>query len=280
MTLPNLIELYRYMFFARLMDERMWDLIRQGKGHFAVPSSGHESIAAIAFALDQSRDYLVPHYRDLAALLAWGVSAREIFCHFFARANDPMSGGRQMFAHWGHARLRVLSVSSPQPNQVTHAVGIAFAAKYRAEKYVTWCGFGEGGSSKGDVHESMNFAAIHKLPIVFCVENNRYAISVPQNLQMAVDDVAPRADGYGMPGVVVDGSDPRALYAAAKKAVDRARRGEGPTLIEMKCYRYLSHTSNDDHTRYRAKEEVAAARKKDPVMMFKKELIKEKKWSE
>ncbi len=279
MPQPNPLDLYRVMLLARLLDERMWQLIRQGKGHFAVPSSGHESSIAIAFALDQSRDYLVPHYRDLATLLAWGVTPREVLSHFFGKANDPFSGGRQMFAHWGHKRLRILSLSSPQPNQVTHAVGVALAAKYRGEKYVTWCGFGDGSSSTGDVHESMNFAAIHKLPLVFCCENNQYAISVPQHLQMAVENVADRAAGYGMPGVVIDGSDPLAMYEASKKAVDRARSGEGPTLIEMKCYRYYSHTSNDDDRRYRPREEVEAARKKDPLVVFKQKLTKEKKWS-
>ncbi len=280
MTAPNQLELYRAMFLARLVDERMWQLIRLGKGHFAVPASGHEASAAFAFAMDPARDYLAPHYRDLAMLLAWGVTPAEIFCHFFAKANDPASGGRQMYAHWGHAALRVISVSSPQPNQVTHAVGIALASKYRADKTVTWCGFGDGSSSKGDVHESMNFAAIHKLPIVFCVENNQWAISVHQSKQMAIENVADRAAGYGMPGVVVDGGDVLKVFAAAQKAVARARRGDGPTLIEMKCARFYAHTSNDDDARYRTKADVAKLRAtQDPVELFKKQLVKEKKWN-
>jgi 2-oxoisovalerate dehydrogenase E1 component alpha subunit len=208
------------------------------------------------------------------------VTPREIFCHFFARANDPMSGGRQMYAHWGHKALNILSVSSPQPNHVTHAVGMAFASKYRKEDRVTWCGFGEGASSKGDVHEAMNFAAVHKLPIIFCCENNKYAISVPQSKQMAVQDVATRAAGYGMPGAVVDGSDALAVYAAAHEAVDRARRGGGPSLVEVKCYRYFSHTSNDDDRLYRSREEVEEARAKDPVACFRQRLENDRMWDD
>ncbi len=279
--MPDPIEIYRAMLLARMMDERMWQLVRQGRGHFAVPASGHEGAAAgFVFALDKTKDYLVPHYRDLAALLVYGVTPHEIFCHFFARANDPMSGGRQMYAHWGHKALNILSVSSPQPNHVTHAVGMAFASKYRKENRVTWCGFGEGASSKGDIHESMNFAAVHKLPIVFCCENNKYAISVPQSKQMAVQDVAARAAGYGMPGVVVDGSDPLAIYAASIEAVDRARSGGGPSLVEVKCYRYFSHTSNDDDRLYRSREEVEEARAKDPVACFRRRLENDRLWDD
>ncbi|MDL1897474.1 thiamine pyrophosphate-dependent dehydrogenase E1 component subunit alpha, partial [Anaerolineae bacterium CFX7] len=141
--------------------------------------------------------------------------------------------------------------------------------------YVTWCGFGDGSSSKGDVHESMNFAAIHKLPIVFCCENNALAISVPQSKQMAIENVADRAAGYGFPGVVVDGMNPLAVYESARAAVERARRGEGPTLIETKVYRYLPHTSNDDDTRYRTREEVERARERDPLKTFRERLYVE-----
>lgn len=270
------LEVYRWMRLARALDERMWTLNRQGHGHFAVPCAGHEATGVgYGFALDSQIDYLVPHYRDLAALLVWGVTPGEVMCHFLAKSPDPSSAGRQMYAHWGDARRRIMSLSSPQPNHVTHAVGIALAAKYRREKAVTWCGFGEGGSSKGDVHESMNFAAIHKLPIIFCCENNGYAISVPGSKQMAIQNVADRAAGYGFPGVVVDGMDPLAVFEAAREATGRARRGEGPTLIEAKVYRYLPHTSNDDDRPYRTREEVQRARALDPVETFRERLRRE-----
>lgn len=281
MNHPDPIELYRVMLLTRMVDERLWQLNRQGKAHFAVPCAGHEGAAAgYAFALDTSRDYLVPHYRDMAALFVFGVTARDIFCHLFARANDPMSGGRQMYAHWGDAKRRILSISSPQPNHVTHAVGIALASKIRHEKAVTWTGFGDGSSSKGDIHESMNFAAIHQLPVVFCCENNGYAISVPQEKQMAVKNVADRAAGYGMPGTVVDGNDPLAVYEAARAAVECARSGGGPSLLEIKVYRYLPHTSNDDDRRYRSREEVEQARSRDPIILFRQRLVDQGLWDD
>lgn len=270
------LEVYRWMRLARALDDRMWTLNRQGRGHFAVPCAGHEATGVgYAFALDPQKDYLVPHYRDLAALLVWGVTPGQVMCHYLAKSPDPSSAGRQMYAHWGDARRRIMSLSSPQPNHVTHAVGMALAAKYRHEAAVTWCGFGEGGSSKGDVHESMNFAAIHKLPIVFCCENNGYAISVPESKQMAVRNVADRAAGYGFPGVVVDGMDPLEVYQAARVATERARRGDGPTLIEAKVYRYLPHTSNDDDRPYRTREEVEKARVRDPIETFRERLLRE-----
>jgi 2-oxoisovalerate dehydrogenase E1 component alpha subunit len=278
MIRPDSTSLYRVMLLARMMDERIWQLNRQGRAHFAVPVAGHEGVAGYAFALDPARDYLVPHYRDLAALLHFGITPRDVFCNLFAKANDPMSAGRQMFAHWSDPRHHILSLSSPQPNHVSHAVGIALASKIRGDDAVTWTGFGEGSSSKGDIHESMNFAAIHKLPVIFCCENNGYAISVPQDKQMAVRDVADRAAGYGIPGAVVNGSDPHQVYRVAREAVERARRGEGPSLIEIKVYRFMPHTSNDDDKRYRTREELETERAKDPVMLFRERIINEKTW--
>ncbi|MBI4789131.1 MAG: thiamine pyrophosphate-dependent dehydrogenase E1 component subunit alpha [Chloroflexi bacterium] len=279
-TFPDPVAVYRTMLLARLVDERIWQLNRLGRAHFAVPCAGHEGVAGFAFALDPARDYLVPHYRDLAALLVFGTTPRDVFCHLFAKANDPMSGGRQMFAHWGDARRRILSISSPQPNHVTHAVGIALASKIRREDAVTWTGFGDGSSSKGDVHEAMNFAAIHKLPVVFCCENNSYAISTPQEKQMAIRNVADRAAGYGMPGCTVDGGDPLAVFEQARVAVERARHGGGPALIEIKVYRFLPHTSNDDDRRYRSREEVERARVQDPVTLFRQRLVDETIWDD
>jgi 2-oxoisovalerate dehydrogenase E1 component alpha subunit len=270
------LAMYRAMLLARRLDERMWALNRQGYGHFAVSCAGHEATGAgYAFALDVTRDYLAPQHRDLSALLVWGLTPRDVLCHYLGKAADPAGAGRQMYAHWGSRRLRIYSLSSVMSGHVPHAVGIALASKYRREDTVTWCGFGDGSSSKGDVHESMNFAAIHKLPVVFCCENNGFAISVPQSKQMAVENVADRAAGYGFPGVVVDGMNPLAVYETARAAIERARRGDGPTLIEAKVYRYLPHTSNDDDTRYRTREEVERARERDPLKTFRAQLYAE-----
>jgi 2-oxoisovalerate dehydrogenase E1 component alpha subunit len=278
MTQPDKLALYRVMLLARLLDERIWQLNRQGRAHFAVPVAGHEGVAGYAFALDPSKDFLVPHYRDLSALLHFGITLRDVFCNLFAKANDPMSAGRQMFAHWSDQKRHILSLSSPQPNHVSHAVGIALASKIRGEDSVTWAGFGEGSSSKGDIHESMNFAAIHKLPVIFCCENNGYAISVPQDKQMAVRDVVDRAAGYGMPGAIAQGRDPLDVFRVAQAAIARARRGEGPSFIEIKVYRFMPHTSNDDDKRYRSREELDVERTNDPVVLFRERIVKDKSW--
>jgi 2-oxoisovalerate dehydrogenase E1 component alpha subunit len=257
---------YRWMLLARWLDERMWQLIRQGKGHFAVPCQGHEAVGAgYALALRRGYDYVAPHYRDLSAMLAIGLTARDVLASFFARAADPCSRGRQPYAHWSSHRLRIISLQGPQPNHVTHGVGIAYGSRLQGEDCVTFIAYGDGGAQKGEVHEAMNFAAIHRLPCVFCCENNGYTQSVPLALQSAVPTIAHRAAAYGIPGVSVDGMDLLAVYRAAAAAVARARSGAGPSLIEARVYRYLPNTSNDDDTRYRSRSEVAEWRAHDPV---------------
>ena len=235
--------MYRTMVTARLIDEAAFRLNRQGKAPFVVPVSGHEGCqVGTAWALERGRDVWLPYYRDLGVVLVAGMTPYEVLLGLFAKATDPTSGGRQMPAHWGSRRLGIMSHSSPIGPQIPHAAGIAYAVKYRGEDAVVACWFGEGATSEGDWHEGLNFAGIHRLPVIFICENNHYAISVPQSKQMAVEDVASRAAGYGFPGVVVDGNDPIACYAAMKTSVERARAGEGPTLIEAKTYRFSSRT--------------------------------------
>jgi 2-oxoisovalerate dehydrogenase E1 component alpha subunit len=261
------------MISARRIDETLWLLRRQGKGHFVVSPAGHEAIGAAAgLAVDLERDFLAPHYRDMAACLAWGLDIREIMAHYFGRAADPCTGGRQPFAHWGSRQRRIISQEGPQPNVVSHGVGVAYASRQLGDPAVVWIGFGDGGAQKGEVHESMNFAAIHKLPVVFCVENNLYTQSVPLRLESSVTDLSSRAAGYGMPGVSVDGMDLAAIYVAAQSAVDRARAGEGPSLIEARTYRYMPNTSNDDDTRYRERSEVERWRARDPIAAVRAQL--------
>jgi 2-oxoisovalerate dehydrogenase E1 component alpha subunit len=163
-------------------------------------------------------------------------------------------------------------VSSPVATQLLHAVGLALAAKIRGTGQVAMTVMGEGSSNQGDVHEGLNFAAIHKLPFVFVVENNGYAISVPLARQVAGESVADRAAGYGIPGVTVEGMDVLACYAAAREAVERARRGDGPTLIEARVTRLTAHSSDDQQTKYRSAEELAAEKMLDPVPRFRQEL--------
>jgi 2-oxoisovalerate dehydrogenase E1 component alpha subunit len=261
--------MYRTLVLARMLDEAALRQNRMGRAPFVVPGSGHEGCqVGTAWAMRRGTDIWLPYYRDLGVVLVAGMTPYEVFLGIFAKADDPSSGGRQMPSHWGSRRLGIITGSSPIATQIPHAAGIAYAARLRGEDAVVGCWFGDGATSEGDWHEGLNFAGIHRLPVIFVCENNHYAISVPQTKQMAVTDVATRAEGYGFPGVVVDGNDVIACYAAMKQAHDRARAGEGPTLIECKTYRYFPHTSDDDDKSYRSREEVEEAKHHDPLVEF------------
>jgi 2-oxoisovalerate dehydrogenase E1 component alpha subunit len=269
LTTEDLLAMYRTILTARLLDEAALRQNRMGRAPFVVPAEGHEACqVGTAWAMRKGVDVWLPYYRDGAVVLTAGMTPYEIFLGIFAKADDPSSGGRQMPSHWGHKGLDIISGSSPIATQVPHAAGIAYAIKYRNEDAVVGCWFGDGATSEGDWHEGLNFAGIHRLPVIFVCENNHYAISVPQSKQMAVENVADRAEGYGFPGVVVDGNDVLACYGAMKAAHERARAGDGPTLIECKTYRFLGHTSDDDDKTYRPRDEVEEARHHDPVHVF------------
>jgi 2-oxoisovalerate dehydrogenase E1 component alpha subunit len=269
----TLLELYRRMLLSRALDLRAWSLSRQGRAHFVITSRGHEAAeVASAFALERGQDWFLPYYRSLALVVGVGMTATEVMLSIFARRNDPSSGGRQLAMHFSHHHWRIISGSSVVSTQIPHAAGLALAAKLGRRDEVAIAYFGEGGSSKGDFHEGLNFAAVHKLPAIFFCENNGYAISVPQRKQMAIDDVAIRAEGYGMPGVIVDGNDPIAVYEAVHAARERAVAGDGPTLIEAKVYRFTPHSSDDDDRMYRDRDEVAHALARDPIPAFGRRL--------
>jgi len=268
-----LAEMYQMMLLARAVDERQWILNRQGREAFHISCQGHEgSGVGSAFALDRERDVMVPYYRSLAAVLAFGITPLDIFLSALAKASDPMSGGRQMPAHYGLVSARILTSGSPVATQIPHATGAALASKIRGDGGVSIVYFGDGASSKGDFHEGLNFAAIHKLPAIFVCENNQYAISVPTSKQMAVRSVADRAVGYGMFGESIDGTDPLAVYRSVKLAADRARAGHGPTLIESNVVRLTPHSSDDDDRRYRPEGEREQARSRDPLNVFSRYL--------
>jgi 2-oxoisovalerate dehydrogenase E1 component alpha subunit len=265
----TLREMFRLLVLSRAIDERVWQLNRSGKAAFVVSGQGHEGAQiGAAFGLDRERDIILPYYRDLALSVAFGLTAHEIMLSTLARAGDPLSGSRQMPSHYSAANRRIISGSSVVSTQISIATGTAYAAKLRGTGQVSLTSFGEGGSSEGDFHEGCNFAGIHKLPVLFLCQNNKYAISVPQSLQVAIENVADRAAGYGFPGVIVDGTDVLAVYNVTKTAAERARRGEGPTLIEAKLYRYQPHSSDDDDRVYRSADEVSEWRAKDPVALF------------
>ena len=265
----DVLEMYKIMLLSRRIDERMWLLNRSGKIPFVISCQGQEAAqAGAAFALDREKDYVLPYYRDVGVVLGFGMTARELMLSGFAKAEDPNSGGRQMPGHFGQKANRIVTGSSPVTTQVPHAVGIALAGKMEGKDLVTFTTFGEGSSNQGDFHEGANFAGVHKLPVIFMCENNKYAISVPIEKQLACEKVSDRAIGYGMPGVTVDGNDPLAVYEAVKAAADRGRRGEGPTLIEAVSYRLTPHSSDDDDRSYRAPQEVAEAKTLDPIITF------------
>lgn len=269
----TLREMYLYLVRARALDERIWQLNRSGQAPFVVSGQGHEAAqVGAAFALDRDKDMIFPYYRDLALCHCFGLSALDILLGVFARATDPVSGGRQMPAHYSSAKHRIVSGSSVIATQLPQAAGAAFAARYRGLDQVVMTTFGEGATSEGDFHEACNFAGIHRLPVIFFCQNNRYAISVPQDKQVAVENVADRATAYNFPGIVVDGTDLLAVYEVVKEAVARARRGDGPTLIEAKLYRFHPHSSDDDDRYYRAPDEVKAWRAHDPVGRFEARL--------
>jgi 2-oxoisovalerate dehydrogenase E1 component alpha subunit len=270
----DLLEMYRLVALARAVDERMWILNRAGRIPFVISGQGHEGAqVGVTWALEKGKDWIAPFYRSIATCLTFGMSARDIMTAQYATAGDPSSGGRQMPGHYGSHEHNLVSVSSPVATQLLHAVGIALAAKIRKTGQVALTVMGEGSSNQGDVHEGLNFAAIHKLPFIFVVENNGYAISVPLDHQVAGSSVAARASGYGIPGVTVDGTDVIACYGAARDAVARARAGEGPTLIEAKVTRLTAHSSDDQQTKYRSEEELAAEKANDPVPRFRGQLV-------
>ncbi len=265
----DVLDMYRYMLLARKLDERVWLLNRAGKVPFAVSCQGQEGAqVGAAFALDREVDYLCPYYRDLAMVLIFGQTARDTMLAAFAKAEDPNSGGRQMPSHFGSRKHRIFSGSSPVTTQLPHATGFALAAKMEGKPIVTLTSLGEGSTNQGDFHEACNFAGVHRLPVIFFCENNRYAISVPISKQLAVQSVAERAQAYGFPGVSVDGNDPLAVYKAVKEAAERARRGDGPSLIEANVYRLAPHSTDDDDKSYRSAAEVAEARKNDSLQRF------------
>jgi 2-oxoisovalerate dehydrogenase E1 component alpha subunit len=269
LTDDDVLDMYRAMLLARAVDERMWLMQRAGKIAFIISGQGHEGAqVATTWPMRRNHDWLAPYYRSIASTIAFGMSAEDIITAHLAKGDDVSSGGRQMPGHYGGAPYNIVSLSSPVGTQVLHAVGIAMGAWVRGEDVVAMTSYGEGTSNQGEVHEAMNFAGVHKLPVIFVCENNGYAISVPLAKQVGGMSVAARAQGYGFPGVTVDGSDPLACYAAAKEAHERARRGEGPTLIEAQVVRLTSHSSDDDQRRYRDPAEVDALKQQDPLVAF------------
>ena len=269
---------YRHLVLVRLLDNRMLSLQRQGRIGFYVPSTGEEaSQVGSAMALEK-RDWVFPAYREPGAALWRGFPLESLIAQAYGNAMDPQHG-RQMPNHFGSRAINYVTASSPVGTQIPQAVGAAWAAKIRKEDVVSLVYFGDGATSEGDFHAGMNFAGVFKTPTIFFCKNNQWAISVPIARQTAAKTLAQKALGYGMEGLRVDGNDLLAVYAATKAAADKARAGGGPTMIEALTYRMGPHSSSDDPTRYRSKDEVEQWAQRDPIERMRKYLELKGLWS-
>jgi len=258
-----LLKLHRTMLLARKFDERILNLQRQGRiGTFA-PIKGQEAAQLGTIAHLRPSDWMVPAFRETAAELWRGRSLESIIIY-----NNGFGEGVDI-----PKDRNDLPISVPVGSQVIHAVGLGWAAKYRQKDDVAMTYFGDGATSEGDFHEGLNFAAVFQAPVIFVCQNNHWAISMPLARQTRSKTLAQKALAYGLPGIQVDGNDILAVYAAAQEAVQRARTGGGPTLIECVTYRLAMHTTADDPKRYRSDEEVEKWSKRDPLPRFQKYLL-------
>jgi 2-oxoisovalerate dehydrogenase E1 component len=280
----ELIEDYRLCALARAVDDRQLTLHKQGRSFFHIAGAGHESLlVGLARSLRPGYDWFYPYYRDLALVLALGVSPLDVLLHAVGSAEDPASGGRQMPAHWGARSLNIVSQSSPTGSQCLPAVGTAEATRYlQAHRIdgiaahgdeITYVSLGEGATSEGEFWESLNTACRLKLPVVYLIADNGYAISVPSSDQSPAP-ISDLVSSFPQLSVVrIDGCDYFAARARGAEAIGRVRRGEGPALIHAKVTRPYSHSSSDNQARYRSVEDIAAEQERDPFERFEAELV-------
>lgn len=263
-------QMYRDMVLLRLYDRKAVSLQRQGRlGTYAQMEGQEASLVASTYPLQQ-RDWMVTSYRETGAMWRHGVPLKLLSLYWM---------GNEFGSHMPEG-VRVLPMSIPVGSHPLHAVGLAYAGKYRQDGSVAVAYFGDGATSEGNVHEAMNLAGVFNVPCVFFCQNNHYAISVPRHQQTASPTIAQKALAYGFPGVIVDGNDILAVYAVVHEAVERARRGDGPTLIEAYTYRMGAHTTADDPTKYRDDAEVEEWRPRDPILRVQKYLHSRGEWSE
>lgn len=258
----KLLHMYKTMLTTKCADSKALQYQRQGRMLTYIPNMGQEAAQVGSATALEERDWLVPAFREMGAWLTKGVTLEQIYLYFY---------GREDGNHFDD-NVRVLPISVPIASQLLHAVGIAMAANYNGESEVTMTYIGDGGTSEGNFYEALNYAGVYNAPVVFIVQNNGYAISTPRKNQTKSKTIAQKAVAAGIPGIMVDGNDIFAVYGAAKEAVERARSGGGPTLIEAVTYRMGAHTTNDDPTKYRDASEVELWKGKDPILRFKKYL--------
>ena len=266
----ELLGVYRNMVTARRLDEKMLIMLKQGKSFFQIGCSGHEAAQlAAATVMRPGEDWAYPYYRDAALCLGLGMTAKEQLLCFLAKADDPNSGGRQMPQHYGHKELRIVSQSSATGTQFLQAVGSGMTRKWDKTKEIVYVSCGEGSTSQGDFHEALNWASREKVPVIFHVEDNEYAISVHISEQTAGGSVYSMVSGYqNLARFNVDGTDIFETHLAFKKAADRARKGKGPSVIISHVVRLLPHSSSDDQRKYRTEDELSEDQAKDPITRF------------
>src|SRR5213082_2333852 len=266
LSMDDVKGMYRYMLMTRLVSERILQLNRMGRTPFGAGTDGHEAAqVGAAWCIQRGKDWTVPYYRDMGVAFVLGVTPLEEFRMVLAKATDEHSAGRQVLNQFSKPRDRIVTRSVCVGTEFPHAVGLALAIRNLKEPNIVFAFGGDASTSPGDFHEAANFASVHKLPVVFVIENNLLAISTRFDWQMATKNVADKASAYAMPGFIADGMDVLDSYAKTKEAVEITRGGGGPTLVELKCYRYQPHTSDDDDTRYRSKDEVREWMTKDPL---------------
>jgi pyruvate dehydrogenase E1 component alpha subunit len=266
----ELLLAFKSMLFVRTSDDLAVSFQRQGRMLTYPPVKGEEASQIGAILALNKNDWLAPSYREHAAMFQKGVSLYSILLYWY---------GNEQGNNFGKD-MRILPVSIPIASQVLHAIGIAYAMRYKKEDSIAIAYVGDGGTSQGDFNEGLNFAGVWKVPLIIFIRNNQFAISFPRNKQSAVKTLAERAFGFGIEGVQIDGNDIQAVYQAVKLAAEKARSGGGPTVIEGYSYRLSAHTTSDDPTKYRMNEEVAEWEKKDPLLRLKKYLINKKMISE
>jgi 2-oxoisovalerate dehydrogenase E1 component len=269
-TKKQLLDIYYQMALSRRLDDKQLILLKQGKGYFHIGAAGHEAAGmAAALCFDPAKDFAYPYYRDQAFCLGWGMTSRDHLLSFLAKKDDPSSGGRQMPQHYGHKKLNIVSQSSSTGTQFLQATGAGFSLLRNNDNAIVYVSAGEGATSQGDFHEALNWASRDRVPVIFHIENNKYAISVPIERQTAGASIYKISGGYdNLARFNVDGTNFFQTQLAFKKAVERARRGKGPSVIESDVVRLLPHSSSDDQRKYRSKQELESDRQKDPLIQF------------
>ncbi|TLY36820.1 MAG: thiamine pyrophosphate-dependent dehydrogenase E1 component subunit alpha [Nitrospirae bacterium] len=261
---PDLLQMYYYLRLTRTLEDRITALYRQGRIVGGVyTSNGMEAISVAYASVLERDDIIAPFHRDMGAFLVRGITPGEVIAQYLGKRGGPTKG-KDGNVHIGDLKRGIIGFVSHLADNLPVATGVALAFRLRGESRVVVTNTGDGGTSRGDFHEAMNFAAVRKLPVVFFCNNNQYAYSTPLSLQMAVRDVVDRARAYGMPGEIVDGNDLAAVYLSAQGAVHRARAGEGPTFIECKTMRMHGHSEHDS-AKYVPRKLLEEWKQKDPI---------------